>query len=716
MDNSILENYYDLEIKYNLIDLNQAESKKDYLGCFEPIMFADLKIKNRFVFSHLSDISLFESGAPKQSYFDFYNKISKTGVGIIFTGGIYAIFDEETINKLPSVIDNGKYNKMFIDLTKQIHTNGSKIFFTIKPGFGRLNRNFKMLNILKGSSSFNADYDDSRLICGRITDSKCNEIIQQIEKLSKFAKDTGFDGVMIDGSLDEVLGEFSSKEFNRRVFGYFADIYDLPVKVIQKVIKKIGKLPIVYKLDLQTFLFDVFGKNIKRVSTLSNVKIKHTINHAIELITKLTKEGVDCFYIGVGARETEFLKNNTSITSSGLFDKYINLILETIKLLKLKNKFGEEVKFIIEDDLIKNIKNNSHFINITKNIYSDTDFLFKKLNKKEPLKCIKCNKCIDFMQNNMKIECAINPRLYYEDISIIKIRENEKIAIVGAGISGIVCALTLAERGAKPELFEKNDIINQNGEICDVFGFDKCMKNYNNYIKCELLKNAKNGQINLKTNTIFEYDERFVKNYTSIVIATGFKEKFFSVNGAVQKHVKSIYEILKNKELFFDKNMIAIYAKSELALKLAIYLAAQKKKVSLIIPNLNFLFKMPNANLTYYLTVLKKYRVDVYLDSHVKKIHEDSAEIIINNKIKNLDFVSVVLNMKSKINYRYISELKIIDAELFIYEPELVPNNKLFYELVKNRFKGNVYLIGNALEIGDLYNDIHTGFYVGKNI
>jgi len=64
MDNSILENYYDLEIKYNLIDLNQAESKKDYLGCFEPIMFADLKIKNSFVFSHLSVISLCESGAP----------------------------------------------------------------------------------------------------------------------------------------------------------------------------------------------------------------------------------------------------------------------------------------------------------------------------------------------------------------------------------------------------------------------------------------------------------------------------------------------------------------------------------------------------------------------------------------------------------------------------------------------------------------------------
>ena len=74
------------------------------------------------------------------------------------------------------------------------------------------------------------------------------------------------------------------------------------------------------------------------------------------------------------------------------------------------------------------------------------------------------------------------------------------------------------------------------------------------------------------------------------------------------------------------------------------------------------------------------------------------------------------MNMKSKINYKHISELKLIDASLFVYEPELQPNNKLFYELVKNRYKGNVYMIGNALEIGDLYSDIHSGFYVGKNI
>ena len=72
--------------------------------------------------------------------------------------------------------------------------------------------------------------------------------------------------------------------------------------------------------------------------------------------------------------------------------------------------------------------------------------------------------------------------------------------------------------------------------------------------------------------------------------------------------------------------------------------------------------------------------------------------------------------LKSKKKYSYLVELKTIDATLFIYEPELSPNNKLYYDLIKNKFKGQVYLIGDALEIGDLDHAVKTGFFVGNNI
>ena len=78
--------------------------------------------------------------------------------------------------------------------------------------------------------------------------------------------------------------------------------------------------------------------------------------------------------------------------------------------------------------------------------------------------------------------------------------------------------------------------------------------------------------------------------------------------------------------------------------------------------------------------------------------------------------LSVMFNFKSNSNYKIIPQIKNIDADLFIYEPELFSNNKLYYDIVKSGYSGEVYLVGNALSISDLNDDIKSGFYVGKNI
>ena len=57
-----------------------------------------------------------------------------------------------------------------------------------------------------------------------------------------------------------------------------------------------------------------------------------------------------------------------------------------------------------------------------------------------------------------------------------------------------------------------------------------------------------------------------------------------------------------------------------------------------------------------------------------------------------------------------------IDCDYLIYEPELSPNNKLFIDIVNNKYKGEVYLIGNALENSDLSDCIKSGYFVGKNL
>ena len=57
-----------------------------------------------------------------------------------------------------------------------------------------------------------------------------------------------------------------------------------------------------------------------------------------------------------------------------------------------------------------------------------------------------------------------------------------------------------------------------------------------------------------------------------------------------------------------------------------------------------------------------------------------------------------------------------LDCDYLIYEPEISPNNKLFIDIVNKQYKGEVYLIGSALENSDFADSIKSGYFVGKNL
>ena len=78
-------------------------------------------------------------------------------------------------------------------------------------------------------------------------------------------------------------------------------------------------------------------------------------------------------------------------------------------------------------------------------------------------------------------------------------------------------------------------------------------------------------------NLNHEFIANDAKKYDQIIIATGFRELFLGVPGAVLKSVVSIFDILHKKIEFSDKKNIVIYARSELSLKLALYMAKENR-------------------------------------------------------------------------------------------------------------------------------------------
>lgn len=677
---------------------------------FKPFNYFDMQIKNHFAFINLTDIEFYDN---LDKFEKFYMNIAKSGVGLIFTGGNdYKLFTKSINLKNKSVIER------FKNIIKKIHLSGTKIFFQIKPNLGRnIVSNF---NGLSYSAYFNNSVQNANKLCFRLSDSKCKKIISEINELCEFTNQASYDGVMIDGSLSNILGEFSTPEFNKRYFGYYANYSELAETILKTILLNNKNLKIIYSITIDSYLKEIFENEINNIKTTAKIGQKQPFDTTINFLIKLVNLGVDGFIFKFGTHENEFLNIYNELEEEFLFFDFYKQIKDIFEMLKLKNKFGENVIIICDENINSTSKCDYYFvnnlfniINVSKQILADNNYLKNLQNNEESMPCIKCSYCDKYAKDFKTNSCVVNPDVFGLDLTKNNILNNNRVAVIGAGVSGIMCACFLADRDFVVDLYEKNDKVNRSGRLLEVFGMCKLTKKFNDYLENKLLKNAKKGQISLKTASKFENIEKN-ENYRAIIIATGFKEKFLKITGSVLKTVVSIYDFLSNKKLLDNKKFI-IFAKSETSLKLAIYLALNKKRVSIIIQDFNLIKKLSNDKFSYYFYLLAKYSVDVYLNANIKIIEYDFVEVIANKFNKN-KLLPYVMNLKSNVIKKFEKKLFSVDYDLFIYEPEITENNKLYYDIVSSGYNGEVYMIGNALQICSDADCVKSAYYVAKNL
>lgn len=710
------------EIKKEIINKQFSTEKSKSNSCDDSVLFenwniGNLDIKNHFYFHSLITECVDKNGGDID--FSFYEDICKTGVGIVFTG---SVFDGilTRLNRKYYDKDNTRKIKKYSEFINRIHTTGTKIFLNIKPNFGRGISNNCFGRQICLSASFNKLYSEKNGICFRISDGKCNEIIDNICDISDFAYKAKFDGVLIDCSCYNILGEMNSEEFNRRVFGYYSNKNEMLIKIIKNIVSQNKEQIVFVKITLQTMFYEIYGNDIRKISSLKNIDLKN--NDIVSKLIELIKAGADGFVFEMGSYETEFLSEFNEFQASCLFFELYKAITDEIKKEDVKNKFNSDIVMFYKDnyndvcEMINYIKNNvNSAIDVTRNILSDNEYIEKIKTQKVFKKCIKCGYCDKISQNFNKNECLINPVLKYP-INKINILHNKNIAIIGSGISGMIVALTLAYRGYNVDLYEKGSQINSLGKICSVWKFDRYYHDYIMFLEEKLKYFAKNNKINIYLNNAFLAKKEEVSKYQTIVVATGFHEKFLNVNGAILKNVKSLYDVLNQKTFTPEKKKFIIYAKSELSLKFALYLLSGNNKVTLLINDLTLFKNLSNAKKTYYCYILKKLNANIIMFSKIKKIEEDSVELIVNKKLSKYSLYDFVMNHKTKESFSYIPQSKTIDQDMFVYEPEIYPNNKLFYDIVKCGFSGELFMVGNSLDIMDLPDIIKTAYFVGNNI
>lgn len=696
-----------LKNKKNIINKTaQSENSLKYL------LERNADLKNKFYFKNLTDDCFFDITGPKKSFTSFYNKIIKSGVDTIILGGIYLGINEQQGNNLARLTLNDDIMSSYKEIVMHAHSAKCKIYLQIKSVYGRHNHLYNINKKLKTASNFGLDPENKQKALLRISDNKCNELINDLSRAVILSNIAGFDGVFIDASTNNIIGELSSEKYNKRIFGYYSNVKDFLTKALKQIDSKNNTIYL--KLNINP---DIFVQK-----TENNDSEKNNLQKLISTLNTYISLGVDGFEFVFGNYEEPYLEHFNNMQNEFMFAEIIQNFRTELNKREIKNKFGEQIQLFYHDNIndfkkAANMVKNSiiNFVDITKNLYSDIDFIKKLNNKISCLNCIKCSYCNKIMQFNNKIKCVINPALLEFD-KLNKNGNKKDVAIIGSGLSGMIAALVLVARDYNVHLYEQKNQINPMGKLMTVFNSDKSLVELNNFIEEQVREAVKHKKIQLFTSNKFTAQSEDMKQYYAIILATGFKTKLLSIVGAVQNHVYNIYDILGNQSIIDRKNNIIIYAKSDLSLKLAIFLVNNSNaKITLIIKDVEFIVKNKNANLFYYFKNLYKNGVDILFLSRILKINEDNIDVSICKDLpKNQynSFIKIISNDTINCeNFHYN-----LDCDLLIYEPEIIPNNNLYIDLVNSKFPNELYAVGNSLVNSDLSEIISSAYFVGKNL
>ncbi|MDF5425598.1 FAD-dependent oxidoreductase, partial [Vibrio parahaemolyticus] len=197
---------------------------------------------------------------------------------------------------------------------------------------------------------------------------------------------------------------------------------------------------------------------IFRLSMLDLVEQGSTFEDVIELAKALEEAGVTIINTGIGWHEARIPTIATQVPR-GAFTWVTEKVKPHVSVPIIT------CNRINTPDEAERILSSGHadMVSMARPFLADPYFVAKAEQEKAQLinTCIGCNQaCLDNVFKGKRASCLVNPLACYEtEIVVEPAFKKKNIAVVGAGPAGLACATTLAERGHKVDLFEKNDRI-----------------------------------------------------------------------------------------------------------------------------------------------------------------------------------------------------------------------------------------------------------------
>ncbi len=401
-----------------------------------PLDLGALRLRNRVVMGSMHT-RLEEAPGGMERLAAFYAERARGGVAMIVTGGVSpnaAGRLDETGATLSTEADARAHRPV----TAAVHAEGAAIVLQLLHA-GR----YAAQAGLVAPSAIRAphsQHEPRALGHGEIL-----ETIEDYARAAALAREAGYDGVEIMGSEGYLLNEFVAPRTNQRTDDWGGSLdgrLRFPVEVVRRVRERVGR----------DFLV------LFRLSAVDLVPDGSTGADVVALARAVERAGASVLDTGIGWHEARVPTIAACVPpaafawAAGRLRREVRIPVMAVNRIATPEA-AEEVLRSGQADLVS----------LARPLLADPELVRKAAEGRsdEIVRCVACNQgCLDHIFEGRRCSCTVNPRACREtELRVESAWTRKRIAVIGGGPAGSVCAATLAERGYAVTLYEKDTAV-----------------------------------------------------------------------------------------------------------------------------------------------------------------------------------------------------------------------------------------------------------------